>query len=565
MKFLFGESSCNKSWSVVRSKYKLLFFIVPQLLFAQNDPMIQGVVLVSDERFLLNADELNDTWGLSVRCGEIPTSVPKLQTYMAPYYIDQPLNEEQIRIIKTQLRCYFERYEDPFVMIYVPQQKMKCPVLQIIVKHSSLAKVDVDGNRYYSEAMYRKYLGASIGEPIKPSEISNGISFINRNPFRNAVAIYSPGEEKGTTDLTVAVKERFPLRVYVGADNTGIPTIERQRFFQGFNWGKAFGLDHVLSFQHTSSYNFDTFNAWTGDYQAFLPWRHLIRLYGGFSNIHVKTTPVPGYSGNNKGSSGQASIRYIAPFTAFANANTHQELIFGFDYKNTNNTILFSTLSGVVGGYINLSQFVFGYERVQTFDCFNSQLDLQLELFYSPGAMLPNETDSAYQTLRPGAVNHWLYAKAYLQYLQHLPKDFSALVWLRGQASSQNLLPSEQIGIGGFDTVRGYNQQQYTADDAVLFTAEVHSPKYPLFSHFCRNTGGDAIEFLAFFDYGYGWNHTRLPGEPKADHLLGIGPGLRYTAKQYVTARLDWGIKLHNNSLFSGGSSMVHFSAIVAY
>jgi hemolysin activation/secretion protein len=549
----------------MRKQLKLFLLILPQLLFAQENRLIKGVVLVSDEQFILNSDKLGDICGLSVRCVELPTSVPKLQTYMAPYYVDQPLNEEQIRIIKTQLRCYFEKYEDPFVMIYVPQQKIKCGVLQIVVKHSSLEQVCVEGNKYYSEGMYKRYLGAHVGARIEAPEISNGISFINRNPFRNAVAIYSPGTEQGTTDLTVAVKEAFPLRIYAGVDNTGIPTIERQRLFQGFNWGKAFGLDHVMSVQHTSSYDFHTFNAWTGEYQAFLPWKHLVRVYGGFSNIHIKTTPVPGSSGKNEGASEQASIRYVAPFTTFANANTHQQFIVGFDYKNTNNTILFSTLSGVVGGYINLSQFVIGYERVQTFSHFNSQIDLQLELFFSPGAMLPNETDFEYQTLRPGAVNHWLYAKAYLQYLQRLPRDFSALFWVRAQAASQNLLPSEQVGIGGFDTVRGYNQQQYTADDAVLFTAEVHSPRFPLFSNFCKNREGDAIEFLAFFDYGYGWNHTRLPGEPKADNLLSIGPGLRYSAKQYISARLDWGIKLHNNNLFSGGSSMVNFSAIVAY
>jgi hemolysin activation/secretion protein len=488
-----------------------------------------------------------------------------LDKYLCPYYRGQPLTEEQIQIIKRALYRYFEEHNDPFVHIHTPRQTMDKAVLQFVVTHSTLSNLTVEGNRYYSEGLYKNYIGLQSGRRIEPSKVEEGVSFINRSPFRNVTAFYSRGKENGTTDLTLIVEDRFPLRLYLGADNTGIATIQRQRLFQGASWGKVFGLDHIATVQHTSSYDFKTFNAWTGDYQAFLPWKHLLRLYGGTSSIRVENTPLSLITANNKGTSGQASIRYSIPFSAWGRANVRQAFTVGFDYKNTNNTVLFSETYDVYGKYVNISEFMIGYQRVEPFASFNSQLSVDLELFYSPGEMLPNQSNKAFNALRPGAVNHWVYAKAYLEYLQRLPKGFSLLFWLRGQAASENLLPNEQIGIGGYDTVRGYDERQYNSDDALLFTGEVHSPSFPLFSNFCKKRSGDQIEFLLFLDYGYGWNHTPLPAESKKDTLIGVGPGLRYAAGPYITARLDWGIKLHQEAIFGGGHSQVHFSAIFGY
>jgi len=528
-------------------------------------PSIEGIVLVDDPDSLLDSEMQNEMSGLYVSGVSLPTSITALNEYLTPYYSDQPLNQEQIRIIKRALYRYFEENDDPFVYIYLPQQTMDKVVLQFVVTHSTLCNITVEGNRYYPDRLYRNYIGVESGEWIRPREVERGLSFVNRSPFRNVTAIYSRGEGNGTTDLTLVVDDRFPVRLYVGADNTGITTIQRQRFFQGASWGRVFGLDHIATVQHTSSYDFKTFNAWTGDYQAFLPWKHLLRLYGGTSSIRYTSTPFSSITGDNKGTSGQASIRYSIPFSTWGGPNVRQQFTIGFDYKNTDNTVLFSELFDVFGEYVNISEFMVGYERVQPFASFNSQIAIDLELFYSPGKLLPNQSNTAFNSLRPGAVNHWVYAKAYLEYLQRLPKNFSLLFWLRGQASSENLLPNEQIGIGGYDTVRGYDERQYNSDDALLFTGEIHSPSFPLFSNFCKKRKGDQLEFLVFFDYGYGWNHTPLPDEPKKDTLMGVGPGLRYSAGPYVTARLDWGIKLHQQAIFGGGRSQVHFSAVVGY
>ena len=51
--------------------------------------------------------------------------------------------------------------------------------------------------------------------------ISRILDWINENPFRSTQLIYEPGPQVGTTDVTLVTKDRFPLRIYGGHQNTG--------------------------------------------------------------------------------------------------------------------------------------------------------------------------------------------------------------------------------------------------------------------------------------------------------------------------------------------------------
>lgn len=138
--------------------------------------------------------------------------------------------------------------------------------------------------------------------------------------------------------------------------------------------------------------------------------------------------------------------------------------------------------------------------------------------------------------------------------------SFSLSLLAKGQISSQNLLPSEQFGLGGYDTVRGYDQREVNKDGAILASAEARSPALPVVKPW-----NDAVQFLIFLDYGWGSDHNAIPGQRKTDYLLGTGPGIRYTIEPYLTARLDWGIKLHKKANFGGGNTMIHFNITASY
>lgn len=544
----------------------LLFFFLFHIAYATS-PLpsklgIKGIVLLGECEPLLNSQELEKVEGVVAMGISVPGKFHLLQERLAPFLFSIALSSETLASIKREIYRYFEEEGEPFILVTVPEQNVSLRVVQIVIRKGTIGFVRVEGSA--QEERLKQALGALPGETIDLRSLQRNLRFINNYPFRHADLIYSPGEKWGTTDLTLVVKERRPWRLYAGVDNTGVETTSRQRLFSGFNAGNLWGIDHLLAFQYISAYDFHRFQGYSGQYLAPLPWRHLLNFYGGYSSVHADL-PIP--SMRNSGYSAQGSLRYEIPFRWFSQANL--EFAFGADLKSTNNTIEFSETFPNISRTVNLWQWVFKgswiYERAH-FRC-DGEMQLCWSLsHFPPQSWLANRTDADYQALQPDAVNHWLYGKLSLKYLYDLPYKFSFLLWLRGQLSSQTLLSSEQIGIGGYDTVRGYEERQLNTDNGVLATWEVRTPLISLVNRFRQKLANDALQFLAFVDFGYGFNHQSLPtGDPNNDILAGTGPGLRYTLDPYITCRFDCGFKLRQRALYGGGMAMVHFSAIVSY
>lgn len=258
----------------------------------------------------------------------------------------------------------------------------------------------------------------------------------------------------------------------------------------------------------------------------------------------------------------QTSGRYTIPLKIYR--YLEHEISCGGDFKRTNNTFEFSEDFPVFGSNVNLTQLTLGYSG--NYEKNTYRLDFNGDFYWSPGRWLADQTNDDYASLRPGAKNHWVYFKGAFVYLQRLPKSFSLSLAARGQVSSEPLLPSEQFGLGGYDTVRGYDQREVNKDDAVFLSAEARSPAFAVLRKMKPTwKATDALQFLVFLDYGWGIDIDTLPGGKKSNYLLGTGPGLRYTVEPYLTVRLDWGIKLHKEAAYGGGNTMIHFNVTASY
>ncbi len=510
------------------------------------------IILIGNKGELLSKKQLETVDGIEFYKIKVPGKTAFLAEQLENLFLNCPITKDTPLRIRRTVEEFYRNQDHPFVEVIIPQQEITQGVIQVYVFESRVAEVNVSGGKYTSPSLLKNYLGTT-GQPIDTTQLRKNLDFMNRNPFRRVDLIYSPGKEPHTTDLSLIVEDRQPIRVYAGTDNSGVEITKRGRCFAGFNSAKVFGLDHFVSYQYTSSYNFHQFQANTLQYLALLPWRNILNVYGGYSSVYADL-PFPGMK--NHGHSYQVSARYILPITPSDRLN--HEMGFGFDFKRTNNTIEFSEDFPVVGPNVNLSQFTLRYGG--DFGKNEWQIAFDGELFFSPGDLLGDESNADYSALRPEAKNHWLYAKALFKFFQRLPQSFALSLIARGQISSQNLLPSEQIGLGGFDSVRGYDERELNYDGGIILNGEILTPTFRLFSNLWEKLPRDTLQFLGFVDFGYGGNHNAIPGEKKRDYLIGIGPGMRYLIDPWITARLDLGIKLHHESTFSGGNAMWYFS-----
>ena len=88
------------------------------------------------------------------------------------------------------------------------------------------------------------------------------------------------------------------------------------------------------------------------------------------------------------------------------------------------------------------------------------------------------------------------------------------------QLAVGELLPIEQFGIGGSDTVRGYRQDAVLADSGIFDSADL---RYPIWR--TRDKQG-VLQVTPFVDFGNVWN-PRESAVLEANTLLSAGLRLR--------------------------------------
>lgn len=465
-------------------------------------------------------------------------------------YLQQPLDEEILCEIEQTIFSYYYGIHYPFVLIEFPKQDITNGVLHVVVCESTLGEICIEPNEGYAIYKIMDYIRLCPGERINESVLFNDVAWLNRNPFRQIDLVYRPGYKEGTTDILLQANARRRLRLYGGVDNTGVKSIQRERFFAGFN---VTNYQQMLTYQYTSSFNTRRFQAHTLQYTLPCAWRNVLNIYGGYARVRPNLSlPVT----RNKGWGMQASLRYVIPFKTYAHL-TH-EMSLGGDFKRTNNTVEFSDNSPTIANNVNLTQVMLEYKGAYSGN--RNRIDYQIQGFCSPGKWLADQTDVLYSQLRPNAKNHWIYGRLNCTFSQKLPKDFYFSVGFSGQLSNQNLLPSEQFYIGGYDTVRGYDERELNTDTGLFVRTELYTPAFRFFAR-CY----DKLELLAFFDYGYANNHTPIPPEGKSNHLMSVGPGLRYAFSTYLAVRLDYGIQLYHKKFFGSNHQRVHFGVIASY
>jgi len=519
----------------------------------------KGILLV-DQLGSTVQEGISDFGGLKIRGLQIPGKLEELQKKIEPLFIRQPITDGKLNLIQRQIIQYYKEKGRPLVAVEIPTQDVSNGMVQMVVKESHLGEVVCYGNLWFADSLLKSYIRTRPGEPIDASQLQNDVSWMNQSPFHKTDVVYTPGAKPYTTDIELMTKDRLPWRLYGGGDNTGIDTTGNARWFGGFDWGNALFLDQKLTFQGTTSTDLRRFRSWTIHYTAPLPWKDRLVVYGGYS----KVLPDDIESFVPKGKSAQGSLRYECSILPLYDAINHQ-VILGFDLKNSNNSFEFSTgeSTAVFGRMLNVFQFVGGYNF--GWELSKHTLSFQALLFWSPGHIFAHQGPGNFHSQRSHAKSAYVYERISFSWTYQLPSNFSLFTQVRTQVSDENLVPSEEFGLGGYDTVRGYDERELNVDEGVCFNLELRMPSFSITKLFGRRRPLDELTLLLFFDYGAGGSIRDVVGALNEGHLIGIGPGIRFRMAQNLSARFDFGFPLHKLISTSHRVEKTHLGIILSY
>lgn len=518
------------------------------------NPTIKGIMLISSADKLLPPEDVKDIEG--VHCVDVclPETTYCLNDRLYKR-VNAPFCPEWLCEVKREIMAYYQECNRPFMIVEIPEQDITDGVVQLVVKEGKIGKITCTGNEYYPKEYFADILGLREGQQILYDVLSESVAWLGMRPFSDAELIFKPGENEGEVDVEIIASDRKPWRVFGGADNSGTRATSFGRLFAGAIIDDVFKSGGVLTAQYKGSWDFEKLRSYLLGYTVPLRCGHILTTYGGYATVRPKI-----HSFKSTGFFGQASAFYSIPMD-WRMCRWANNIGFGVNWKRLNNNLLFvdNPEPPIIDGTVNLTQLVGSYHLGKHYE--KHSITFTSTLIVSPGDVIAQESNHDYEELQHGAHSLYTYLLAYGQFISYLPREFTLTVRAAGQASTGTLLPSEQLSLGGPESIRAYDPGEYLADNGLSATLEVVAPPID----FCFGKTKSYLLFLGFLEGAVGNQYHPLAGTRKTDYLAGIGPGARFKIDPYLEVDLDWGIKFHKVKGGSDAWQKFYFSLTACY
>lgn len=488
---------------------------------------------------LASAEPVTSRNGVLLWKMEVPN--PKAFRRIVQPYIGAELSMRKLDEVQRDIVQYYREQGRPLVDVIVPEQVMREGVVQIAIVEGRLGKVVVKGNEHFPTESYQQAVTVSPGQAVDDRQLKRDVAYINNNPFRQVEMAYEAGSNPGETDVVLYAADRRPWRVYGGFEDTGNQLTEYGRLLGGFNWGDVWGRGHQLSYQYMTSTEPNLLQAHSLSYVLPLHNGHSATVFGSYSESGADF-PIAGL--DLEGEGWQTSLRYTIPLQGSDDSYTHK-LTLGVDYKRSDNELIFNT-ARLSNTQTEVVQAMASYNVSKQSDY--GVTSFGASVFASPGGMSGENEDVDFIAAGADSADYQ-YARIKASHTHNLALEMTLQARLLAQLSSERLLGSEQLGLGGYNNVRGYDSREVNGDEGYFASLELRTKPFALSGILDDEL---LVTFLGFTDYGNVSPETTRPGEDPHAELWSIGFGTRVNYSPYASLRFDYGWQMND----SGASSL---------
>jgi len=196
---------------------------------------------------------------------------------------------------------------------------------------------------------------------------------------------------------------------------------------------------------------------------------------------------------------------------------------------------------------------------------YSGRLHNDIDFQISAAKNIPGGTkgdDAAFAATRAGAKSDYqIFRYRVVVATQSFIKDSLAMLVLNGQVTSDALIPGEQFGLGGADSVRGFLEREIGDDAGYFAKAEIYTPNMAEI----LNLPTARFRALAFFDMGAVQRNKALPDEPTNEKISSAGLGLRVGLGKAAGLKVDYAQVQDGGGSQVKGDSRVHFALNYAF
>lgn len=443
------------------------------------------------------------------------------------------------------------------VRVTLPEQELNQGTVRLVVTQTRVRKVQVVGNTRFDTANIRHSVpGLVEGQTPTISQISASLRLANENPAKKTTLSLQSAPNDDEVDATLQVLDEKPWVVGLSLDNAGNETTGKTQLTAQFQHFNVAGLDHSLSLQYTTTVEQPSRVGvyGLGYHIPLYAWGDALDFYGSYSDVDSGTVSTGAFNLQVSGKGTVLGSRYthnLARSDRYAS-----RVAVGLEQKAFQNNLGFQGVQ--LGHDVTVRPVSATYAGDWTHSAGVTSYYL-MGVRNLPGGDHGGESDFAAN--RAGASTSYGLLRYGLNHTQAFASDWQMRLALNGQFTRDALVPGEQFGAGGANSVRGYGERALSDDQGNAANLELYTPGL------CAGGATAALQcrVLAFYDAATLTRNNALPGERKDASLSSAGIGVRIGYGKQLSVQMDVGQVLTDSDTQARGDRRVHLKMNLAY
>lgn len=450
-------------------------------------------------------------------------------------YTNRPITFDELLQLRSAVTARYVEAGYLTSGAFIPPQTLEGGVVTVQVLEGVIEEIEVVGTGRLNPRYIRSRLGLAAQPPINADTLLAGLQRLQIDPLIETVsADLQSGVRPGTSILRVEVTEADSFDADVILDNNRSPNIGSFSRQVAIAEGNLFGIGDRIDVAYT---NTEGSNALDFDYSIPVsPYNTRLRFEGNLSESRVIGEPFDILEISSD------AFQYAVGIDHPLIETPTEELSLGLTLSHKENQTRLgiddigpSPLSPGAdengetrSTVLQFSQAWTKRSQRQVFAA-RSQFNLGLDILNA------SRSENAVNNPDTAPDSQFFSWRGQGQWVRLLGED--ALFFLRSdlQLATDRLLSSEQFGLGGSQTVRGYRQDALLRDNGALISAEARFP-------IIRFAQDSVVQITPFLDAGTAWNFDGSQSDNNV--LVGTGFGLLWEQDERLSARVDWGIPL---------------------
>lgn len=480
-----------------------------------------------------------------------------------------PVTNAEIKKFYEQLMEALRKEGYVFAKVTFPTRIWPTGIFLAKVDLGPLGDVTVSGNRFYSAKQIVRTLGSGqVDGRFNYNRFYQDLFDMNANPDLTVNTKLKPTVRDGrrVIDAELLVEDDFPVHGSVEFSNSGSGDSGDLRLRTTLQHNNLTKHGDGLTVEWLTDPEGTNVNAYSGSYYLPFSPNWSFNMFGGYSESDLDDV-LPEL--NVRGEGWFLGAQFTRKLIEDEDKRVQLSLGWLFQEITQDNELSDFDLE-TQEVRVSMPMLTIGYAS-RRFDNWNGRNYFSNTILYSNNSHFGA---SASEDFLRGDGEFFIDRFQFARYQrlfagEEHPGKWSLFIKVDGQLASDAVDSSMQKSVGGSTSVRGYEENEISGDDAVVASLELRTP---LIQNFVPGLTKDEeylslnpnawqkhrLQFLVFCDYGWvsiddSEFEDSGDGRQKDENLLSVGAGFRLGLTKYSQMRLDWGFPLEETEEYREG------------